>query len=85
MQIRFSSHSLKQLKRLDKHIAKKIIDFIEDKIAQLDDPRQIGKPLQGQLVNLWRYRLGDYRMIVEIQDDEMIIQVIKIGHRKDIY
>ena len=85
MQIRFSSHSLKQLKRLDKHIARRIIGFIEDKIALLDDPRQIGKPLQGQFVNLWRYRVGDYRVIVEIQDDELIIQVIKIGHRKDVY
>jgi mRNA interferase RelE/StbE len=85
LQIRFSSHSLKQLKRLDKQIARRIIGFIEDKIAPLDGPRQVGKPLQGRFVNLWRYRVGDYRVIVEIQDDELIIQVVKIGHRKDIY
>jgi mRNA interferase RelE/StbE len=85
LQIRFASYSLKQLKKLDKQIAQRIIGFIEDKIALLGDPRQIGKPLQGQFVNLWRYRIGDYRVIVEIQDDELIIQVIKIGHRKDIY
>lgn len=85
MQIRFSSDALKQLKKMDRQIAKRIINFLEHKISPLADPRQIGKPLQGQLVNLWRYRVGDYRIIVEIQDDKLIIQVIKIGHRKDIY
>ncbi len=63
----------------------RIIDYLENKVAQLDEPRQFGKALQGQLANLWRYRIGDYRVIVEIQDSELIIQVIKIGHRKDIY
>ena len=85
MQIRFSSHALKQLKKIDRLVAMRIIDYLENKVAQLDEPRQFGKALQGQLANLWRYRIGDYRVIVEIQDSELIIQVIKIGHRKDIY
>lgn len=85
MQIRFSSKAVRQLKKLDKHLVIMLIDFIEHKVGKLDDPRQIGKALQGQFVNLWRYRVGDYRVIVEIQDDELVIHVIKIGHRKDIY
>lgn len=85
MQIRFSSHALKQLKKIDRPVALRIIDYLERNVAPLDEPRQIGKALQGQLTNLWRYRIGDYRVIVEIQDSELIIQVIKIGHRKDIY
>ncbi|MDC9725445.1 MAG: type II toxin-antitoxin system RelE/ParE family toxin [Gammaproteobacteria bacterium] len=85
MQIRFSAVALKQLKKLDKQTAIRLINFIEHKIGQLDDPRQIGKALQGKFVKLWRYRVGDYRVIVEIQDDNFIIQVIKIGHRRDIY
>ncbi len=85
MQIRFSAHALKQLKKLDRQIAKRVIDFLENKVTGIEDPRQMGKSLQGQLVNLWRYRVGDYRVIVEIKDEELIIQIIKIGHRKDIY
>lgn len=85
MRIRFSAHALKQLKKLDRQIAKRVIDFLENKVTGIEDPRQMGKSLQGQLVNLWRYRVGDYRVIVEIKDEELIIQIIKIGHRKDIY
>jgi len=85
LRIRFSAHALKQLKKLDRQIAKRVIDFLENKVTGIEDPRQMGKSLQGQLVNLWRYRVGDYRVIVEIKDEELIIQIIKIGHRKDIY
>lgn len=85
MQIRFSAHALKQLKKIDRPVAMRIIDYLENKVAQLDEPRQLGKALQGQLANLWRYRIGDYRVIVEIQDEELVVYVVKIGHRKDIY
>ena len=85
MQIRFSANAIKQLKKLDKHIAARIIDFLENKVAKLEDPRQVGKELQGNLANLWRYRIGDYRITVEIQDSELIIHVVKIGYRKDVY
>lgn len=85
MQIRFSAHALKQLKKIDRPVAMRIIDYLENKVAQLDEPRQLGKALQGQLANLRRYRIGDYRVIVEIQDEELVVYVVKIGHRKDIY
>jgi len=85
LQIRFSANAVKQLKKIDKHIASRIIDFLENKVAELNDPRQIGKILQGNLASLWRYRVGDYRIVVEIQDRELVIHVVKIGHRKSVY
>ena len=85
-QIEFTETSLKQLKKIDKTIAKRLISFIKDRIATQDDPRVLGKALQGKTLGLyWRYRMGDYRIICNIQDEKLIILVVEIGHRKDVY
>ena len=85
-QIEFTQTSLKQLKKIDKAIAKRIITFIKIRIAEQDDPRVLGKALQGKTLGVyWRYRMGDYRVICDIQDQKLIILVVEIGHRKDIY
>jgi len=84
--INYSHKSFKQLKKLDKQNAKRILDFLDFKIAKLDNPRSLGKPLKGdELGEFWRYRIGDFRIIVNIQDKELIITTIKIGHRRNIY
>lgn len=59
--------------------------FINDQLPYFKNPRQTGKALQGDLKGLWRYRVGDYRLIVQIKDDELIILVVELGHHKDIY
>ncbi len=74
-----------QLRKLDRQIAKRILDYLDDKIAPLENPRIRGKALSGPLGELWRYRVGDYRLICEIQDNIMRILVVEAGHRREIY
>lgn len=74
-----------QLRKLDKQVARRILDYLGDNIAHLDNPRARGKALSGRLGELWRYRVGDYRIICEIQDNVMRILVVEAGHRKQVY
>ena len=71
------------LKKLDKPVVKRLLAKIEKTLAQ--DPRGLGKPLTGPFSGLWRYRIGDYRVIYKIAQEEILIIVARIGHRKDIY
>lgn len=76
----------KELSKLDRPDAQRILKFLHQRVAERDDPRSIGKPLQGaQMGELWRYRVGDYRLICEIQDEVLVVLVIRIGHRRDVY
>lgn len=83
--IEYTKSALSELKKLDKQEAKHIVNFISDRIANLDNPRSTGKPLTGNLVDLWRYRVGNYRIITEIQDQTICILILRVGHRKDVY
>ena len=83
--INYSDSALKELRKLDRQNAKRILDFMDTRIAVLDDPRDRGKALTGPLGALWRFRVGEYRVICDIQDAELIILVIKVGNRKDVY
>lgn len=71
------------LKHLDRPVIKRILDKIEKSLAQ--DPKGLGKPLSGHFAGLWRYRIGDYRVIYKIADREILILVARIGHRREIY
>ncbi|WP_372609393.1 type II toxin-antitoxin system RelE/ParE family toxin [Halomonas sp.] len=83
--IELTNDAVKQLKKMGHTDAKRIRDYLRFRVQSLDDPRQLGKPLTGQLSELWRYRVGDYRIIASIEDDEVRILVIRVGHRRDIY
>lgn len=83
--IKYTDTARKQLKKIDRQIARRILDFMDERVAVADDPRQTGKALTGPLGNFWRYRVGDYRVICDTQDGEMYVLVIEIGNRKDIY
>ncbi|ERF60859.1 type II toxin-antitoxin system RelE family toxin [Treponema socranskii] len=74
----------KQLKKLDAAISKRVLDYLEQ-IELLDNPRSRGKALTSNLSGLWRYRVGDYRILCRIRDDRLIITVIEIGHRATVY
>ena len=74
----------KQLKKLDAAISKRILDYLEQ-IELLDNPRSRGKALTSNLSGLWRYRVGDYRILCRICDDKLIITVIEIAHRSTVY
>ena len=76
----------KDLAKLDKPVAKRITAFIRERLAVLDDPRSIGDALKGpRLGNLWKYRVGDYRIIAAIEDEMVKILVVKIGNRREVY
>jgi mRNA interferase RelE/StbE len=75
----------KELRKLGKSTQKKIINYLETRIATHEDPRRFGKALRGKLSGLWRYRVGDLRIICRIEDTKLIVLVITIGHRKEIY
>ncbi|HAE60768.1 MAG TPA: type II toxin-antitoxin system mRNA interferase toxin, RelE/StbE family [Eubacteriaceae bacterium] len=80
-----SDKSLKQLKKLDSAVQRLIINFIEKNLEGSTDPRLLGKGLKGNLKGIWRYRVGDYRLLAKIEDEKLIIVFVDIGHRKNIY
>lgn len=84
--IEFDPNAEKELDKLDRQQAKRILRFLFDRVVHLEDPRSIGEALKGSRFNsLWKYRVGDYRIISSIEDDSLRIIVVKIGDRKEIY
>ena len=81
----FSERAKKQLKKLDKHIAFLIIGWLEKNIQGCENPRIYGKELIHDKSGQWRYRIGNYRVICEIQDNIITVLVLEVGHRKDVY
>lgn len=83
--LEFDKKAVKQLKGLDKSISEFIVRWLYKHIDGTDNPRGQGKALTGNKKGLWRYRIGSYRVISEIKDDELIILAVEVGHRKEIY
>ncbi|MTE87214.1 type II toxin-antitoxin system RelE/ParE family toxin [Escherichia coli] len=83
--INYSDRALKSLRKMDKQNARRIVDFMDLRIAVAADPRQSGKPLKGELGEFWRYRVGDYRILCELRDAELVILAATIGHRREVY
>jgi mRNA interferase RelE/StbE len=83
--IEFEAAAKRDLDKLDQTVAKRILKFLSGRVAQLDDPRQIGEPLQGPLRKLWKYRVGDYRLLCSLEDDRFVVMVARLGHRSKIY
>lgn len=84
-EIRFKAGARKAFDKLDRSIQKKILKFLNTKIAPLENPRVFGKPLSYDKYGLWRYRVEDYRLVCQIDDAAIHIMIIKIGHRKEVY
>ena len=84
MILEYTEEAAKELKKLDKPIQKRIVKYM-DEVINLSDPRTRGKGLSSNLAHLWRYRVGDYRIICDIQDEKIIITVLRIAHRKEAY
>ena len=83
--IEFVPAAAKELKKLGKTEAARIITTLEKRIAALDDPRTLGSALTGELGGLWRWRVGDYRIIARIEDQRITILVVRVGHRREVY
>lgn len=75
----------RQLGRITPASRLRIIQFLRERIEGCADPRAIGNPLQGEMAGLWRYRVGDYRLICHVQDEKVTVLVLEIGHRREIY
>lgn len=82
--IDYADAALRQLRRMDRTAARRILDFMDERIAA-GDPRAQGKALSGPLGSFWRYRLGDYRVVCDIRDEVLTVLVVRVGHRKDVY
>ena len=85
-QIEFDPAAVKELAKLDKQVARRIVQFLRERIAPLGDPRSVGEPLHGdQLGAFWKYRLGDHRVVAEISDRRIVIIAVRVGHRHEVY
>jgi len=83
--IEYARSIRKVIERLDTHHRHRIRNFLEHRLTALDDPRSLGKTLTGQLDGLWRYRVGPYRIVCRIEDQRMVVLVVRIGHRSNVY
>jgi mRNA interferase RelE/StbE len=83
--IEFDPAALKELEKLDKTVERRIVKFLRDRVANLEDPRQIGGSLQGTRSGLWKYRVGDYRVICSLEHDRLVVLVLQVGHRREVY
>lgn len=81
--IQFTERSQKLFKKLDGNVQERISSFLALRVSP--NPRRIGDPLTGDKKGLWRYRVGDYRVIVDIQDKDVLVLVVRVGHRREIY
>ena len=84
--IELSAQADRELGKLDPQQSKRILKFLRDRLASLDNPRSIGQALHGsEHGEFWKYRVGDYRLICKIEDQQMLILVLRVGHRREIY
>jgi mRNA interferase RelE/StbE len=84
--VELSESADRELGKLDAQQAKRVLKFLHQRIAKLDDPRSLGEALHGSsLGEFWKYRVGDYRLICKIDDDRLVVLVLRVGHRKEIY
>lgn len=83
--VEYTTSARNQLRKLDKPTARRILDFMDERIAAEANPRSSGRALKGNLGGLWRYRVGDYRVLCEIQDAKLTVLALAIGHRREIY
>ena len=83
--IEYSEKAAQELLRIDREAARRIKRYLDERIATDDDPRRFGEGLTGNMSGLWKYRIGDFRVIAEIQDERLIVLVIRVGHRSKVY
>ena len=88
--IEFDAGALKELRNLDQPVARRITRFLRERVAVMDDPRSLGAPLRSPTNSpgatpLWRYRVGDWRIVVRIEDEVLRVLVLRVAHRREVY
>jgi mRNA interferase RelE/StbE len=81
--IEWSARAARQLDKLDAQAARAIVRFMSERVALVEDPRTIGRPLRGE--GLWRYRVADYRILCHIEDRVMVVLLVEVGHRREVF
>lgn len=82
---RFDGRALKELRKLGRQAQSEILTYLDGRVALDADPRRFGKGLKADLAGLWRYRVGDYRILCQIKDSELLVLVVAVGHRRNVY
>lgn len=83
--IEYTRSAQKDARKIDRQARQRIRKYLEGRVAELGDPRHLGKALQGRLAELWCYRVGDYRIVCELRDEALVVLVLRIGHRREVY
>lgn len=83
--IEFTQEAVKTFKKMDRSVARLILAWVRKNLEGCEDPRAHGKGLTANRSGMWRYRIGDYRLLADIQDDKVLILILEVGHRRDIY
>ena len=83
--VEFDDRARRELRKLDAKTQQTILRYLRERIAGADDPRRFGKPLRMKLAGLWRYRIGDYRLICRREENRLVVLVLRVGHRREIY
>ncbi|MGH9344135.1 MAG: type II toxin-antitoxin system RelE family toxin [Terriglobia bacterium] len=83
--IEYDPGAVKDLKKLDRSVQREILDYMDRRVATAENPRDFGKPLRASKFGLWRYRMRDYRIVCEIQEQRLVVLVVAVGHRSTIY
>ena len=83
--VEFDARAARELRKLDRQVQREVLAYFRERISTAEDPRRFGKPLSRELTGLWRYRVRDYRMICNIEDDKLVVLVVRVSHRKDVY
>ncbi|MEO7390739.1 MAG: type II toxin-antitoxin system RelE/ParE family toxin [Ramlibacter sp.] len=84
--VEFDPDAVKDLKKLDMQVQRRIIDFLRERLAPMKNPRELGEALSGAaLGNYWKYRVGDWRMVCDIQDRRIVVRVLRVGNRREVY
>ena len=81
----FDDRARPELRRLDAPVQRGILRYLRERIATDEDPRRFGKSLTADMAGLWRYRVGDYRVVCRIEDERLVVLVVRLGHRRDVY
>ena len=85
-EIKFDPAALDDLKKLDRPVQQRLLGFLKQRVALLDNPRDLGEALSGaKLGSYWKYRVGDWRIICDIQDKKIVVRVLRIGNRREVY